>query len=282
MNPWMTYVKERFPLPVYLVLVTGFCASGALLVGGKVLSVPTLCAFIGLMVFFAMLRMMDEVKDYEKDKVANPTRPLPRGLLDVNYVKQIISSTVLGMCGYAILLTFVFSWQAGLTYGFLTVWLWLMYREFYTGHWLENHQIFYAITHQFILVPVTLLPIVLNDSSALFLNTSWIFAGLIVGSFFSYEVCRKLNPDAHPLLKTYRAMYGMSGVIAIVVCTCALAIFSAYQLGLQSFLWPFSFALLISFIFIRMNHHKVVETVATLSLVVHIWSIVLYRVKELL
>lgn len=282
MNPWLTYVKERFPLPVYLVLVSGFCASGALLVGGKVVSVPTLCAFIGLMVFFAMLRMMDEVKDYEKDKVANPTRPLPRGLLDVGYVKQIIASTVLGMFGYAILLGLVFSWQAGATYAFLTGWLWLMYREFYTGHWLENHQIFYAITHQFILVPVTLLPIVLNDPTALFAQTSWIFAGLIVGSFFSYEVCRKLDPNAHPLLKTYRAMYGMPGVVAIVLCTCALAIYSAHALGLQSFLWPFSFALLISFIFIRLNHHKVVETVATLSLVVHIWSIVLYRVKELL
>ncbi len=279
-SAWLIYVKERFPLPVYLVLVAGFCASGALLVGGNVFAVPTAMAFFGLMLFFAMLRMMDEVKDYQKDKVANPTRPLPRGLLPLALVKNVIASTVMGMVGFSLSLGIVYSWQAGVTYLFLTGWLWLMYREFYTGHWLEQRPLLYAITHQFILVPVTLLPIVMNSPGALFETNSWQFAGLIVGSFFSYEVCRKLNPHAHALLKTYRAMYGMQGVFVIVTCASALAAAMAWQLGMQAYLWPFSLALLISFIFIPLDRHKVVETVATISLVVHIWSIVLYRLKE--
>jgi len=269
-------------MPVYVTLVAGFVASGTLIVGGQIASIQALAAFIGLMVFFAMLRMMDEVKDFEKDKVANPTRPLPRGLLDVNVVRGVIQNTVLGMVGYAILLALVFSWQAGFVYLFLTGWLWLMYREFYSGTWLEERQILYAITHQFILVPVTLLPIVLVASESLFVPIPWKFAGLIVGSFFTYEICRKLNPNAHPLLHTYRQMYGVKKVFLMIVCTNALAISMACALELK-FLIVGSVLVLVSYlVFLPKGKYKIVEGLATLSLVIHIWSIVLDRLKELL
>ncbi len=269
-------------MPVYVTLVAGFVASGTLIVGGSVVSHHALAAFIGLMVFFAMLRMMDEVKDYQKDKVANPTRPLPRGLLDVNVVKGVILNTVLGMLGYALLLALVYSWQAGVVYLFLTGWLWLMYKEFYSGTWLEERQILYAITHQFILVPVTLLPIVLTSPEALFQTIPWQFAGLIVGSFFTYEVCRKLNPNAHPLLHTYRQMYGVKKVFLIICCTCALDVAMANALGLSSLRAGALLVLGSYLVCIPKNKYKVVESFATVSLVIHIWSIVLERLKEFL
>ena len=40
--------------------------------------------FIGVslfLIFITELRFMDELKDYEKDKIAHPDRPLPRGLV---------------------------------------------------------------------------------------------------------------------------------------------------------------------------------------------------------
>ncbi len=282
MAQWLTYFKERFPLPVYVTLVAGFVCSGTLIVGGQIVSIQALAAFIGLMVFFAMLRMMDEVKDFEKDKIANPTRPLPRGLLDVNVVKTVIQSTVLGMVGYAILLAVVFSLNAGSVYLFLTGWLWLMYREFYSGTWLEERQILYAITHQFILVPVTLLPIVLISPESLFLQVPWQFAGLVVGSFFTYEVCRKLNPNAHPLLHTYRQMYGVKKVFLIILCTNALAISMAYSLDIPYFAVGSVLVLVSYLVFLPKGKYKVVEGLATVSLVLHIWAIVIDRLKELL
>ena len=42
------------------------------------------------MLFFAELRLMDELKDYEKDLIAHPERPLPRGLLSREEVRAAV------------------------------------------------------------------------------------------------------------------------------------------------------------------------------------------------
>ena len=83
MGAWITFLKERLPLPSYLVLVVGLAISGNAL-GGAVANEEsaatpwgaTAIAAAGAFLFFAVLRIMDEHKDYEKDKIAHPHRPV--------------------------------------------------------------------------------------------------------------------------------------------------------------------------------------------------------------
>ena len=47
------------------------------------------------------------LKDYEKDKMAHPNRPLPRGLLTTKQVERAIKNILRGMIGFSFLLSLI-------------------------------------------------------------------------------------------------------------------------------------------------------------------------------
>src|SRR5579862_4353131 len=107
MGRWLIFIKERFPLIPQLILTGGM----ALIAYHKYAWV-----LFGLLIFFFLLRAMDEYKDYEKDCVAHPERPLPRGLILRNEMKGVIQFLLLGMVGLSVLFGSMISMTAGLMY----------------------------------------------------------------------------------------------------------------------------------------------------------------------
>ena len=109
MGAWMTFLKERLPLPSYLVLVMGLAISGSALGNASAAGRPavatwvaTSIAAVGAFLFFAVLRIMDECKDYEKDRVAHPHRPLPRGLLAPEQVAGAVNGLAVAMLVFGV------------------------------------------------------------------------------------------------------------------------------------------------------------------------------------
>ncbi len=273
MSAWLTYFKERFPLPVYLLLVGGMAGSGTKLTGGKAFGATFWASFFGLMVFFAVLRLMDEFKDYDKDRIAHPERPLPRGLLKKDQVNRAINGSVLAMVGIGLGFLY-FSVSAAGLYLFVTGYLWLMYKEFYAGGWLGKRPLLYAVTHQVILLPLCALPVAMVGGP--WAREGLLYGTLVLGSFFSYEVCRKLDPKAHPLLGYYGTLYGSRGCLAIVGVCAIISAWAACQIWVGMLTIPASALLLVSFLALSVPRgHKAVEGVASFSLLVHIWSILL-------
>ena len=275
MVAWITFLKERFPLPTYILLVGGFASSGLALVGGGWNWTAFLGSFIGLMLFFAVLRMMDELKDYEKDRVAHPNRPLPRGVLALSQVQQMIKLLVFGMMVYAAA-SFVFSdLSAGLTYLLVTGYLWLMYREFYCGPWLSARPVLYATSHQVIIIPLCYYCVLVNDAGLWRQPEPFYFACVVLGAFFTYEVCRKLDPNAHPVLQTYLHCYGPLKTSLLVCCTSAVSAVGPLGLSSGILLWPVEGLLLVTLplLFLAPGKFKVIEGVATVSLLLHLWII---------
>jgi hypothetical protein len=274
MANWLTYIKERFPLPVYFLLVGGISLSGTLLAVGEFETTGFLLSFIGNFAFFFILRLMDELKDYEKDLIVHPQRPLPRGLLTPVLVSRTINRGVLAMIAYAIILIFTRSWQVGVNELIVTGWLWFMYKEFYTSGWLADRPLLYAITHQVILLPVCSFAVLANRPDMLSAPSTWFFATAILGSFFSYEVCRKLDPKAHDLQKTYLATYGPWRTLILVCVLNAVAAVGAWASGLGYWLWPFEILTILTFftLIAKPEKYKMTEAVATLSLLFHIWG----------
>lgn len=272
MGAWLTYFKERFPLPVYVLLVGGMAASGNRLGGASDWSAPFWATFLGLMVFFAVLRLMDELKDYDKDRLAHPERPLPRGLLKKDEVTRAIHMSVLGMVGLGLGFLYFSAEAAGL-YLFITLYLWLMYKEFYAGGWLGKRPLLYAVTHQIILLPLCALGVAMAGGPTC--CAGGIYGALVLGSFFSYEVSRKLDPKAHPILGYYRQLYGVFGCLAIVGVCAMISAWAASMLGVAVLTIPASALLIASFGLLEKGGHKAVEAIASLSLLVHIWSVLL-------
>jgi len=275
MAAWLTYLKERFPLPVYLLLVSGFVLSGQFLFGEPIEWLPTTLGFVGLFVFFALLRLMDELKDLDKDRIAHPGRPLPRGLITEDEAGRVVVAGVTFMLGWSVAAALLANAVAGVSFFVVTAYLWLMYREFYCGTWLEPRPLLYAITHQLIIVPMAVFSVLVAAPERLADAATFLFSLPLAGAFFAYEVCRKLDPRAPPVLRTYLAVHGKPRTFAIVLVALLLAGAGAWLLDLHWILWPFEAVLLatMTVIWWRPEAYRIPEGVAGVCLIAHLWAI---------
>ena len=281
MGAWITFLKERLPLPSYLVLVVGLAISGNAL-GGAVANEEsaaapwgaTAIAAAGTFLFFAVLRIMDEHKDYEKDKIAHPHRPLPRGLIAAEQVAVAVKGLAVAMLLFSVVVGLA-NRPAGISYLLVTGYLWLMYREFYAGSWLASRPLLYAASHQVIILPLCYFCVLAGDPVA-WRHLQPAFLGItVLGAFFAYEICRKLDPNAHPLLQTYLSHYGPAKTLGLTICTVALSALGALGLGLGQMLWPLEGILiaLLSLLLLAPNRFKIIEHGATISLALHVWAV---------
>lgn len=283
MAAWLTFLRERVPLLSYLALAGGLAGSGTVLAYQEpgISTARPLAAWAafglaaaGVGLFLAVLRVMDEFKDYETDLVAHPDRPLPRGVLEPGSVARAARWMTVFMLlfGAAIALR---NAPAGICYLLVTGYLWLMFREFFAGGWLSERILLYAASHQVILLPVCAFCVLLSNPAALARRGTAAFAAAVLGAFFAYEVCRKLDPGAHPLTQTYLSRYGRAGTAGLVLLALGLSGLGAGPSGTGLLLWPLQgvAAASLSLIFLAPQRFKIIEGVASLSLLVHTWAI---------
>jgi 4-hydroxybenzoate polyprenyltransferase len=143
------YLMERFPPgPTLLYGAALFCAAWGLaghLPGAEPASwlEPTL----GSLVFFLALlhvRLMDEHKDYEDDRIAHPDRLLSRGVVTLRMLKGFMAVVVALELALALWL----GWAAFLAWAALFAFTLAMLVEFGVGAWLSRHLGWYLVSHQ--------------------------------------------------------------------------------------------------------------------------------------
>ena len=279
MTKWLRYFKERYPLAIYSILSIGFSLSSNYMFLNHFVVFPFILSLFGTLLFFFELRLMDELKDYEKDKIAHPNRPLPRGLLTTNQVEKTIKNILGAMIGFSLLLSMVLNVYAGIYYFSLTMYLFLMYKEFFIPKWLNNKILIYAISHQLILILLCAFAVSCFSPDLVFSEKSFYYSFLVLFSFFAYEVCRKLNPNAHPVLKTYLHVFGVKKTLILVsvlsMGSIIILLFKASPCSL--ILIGSSLCLILSTgaLLVNKNIYKLTEAVASISLLLHIWSGVL-------
>jgi hypothetical protein len=283
MKRWSTYVLERFPLVGYLLVSGGLCGSMTALLRGRSWTasdlLATSLACVGVLLFLIQLRWMDEVKDVDKDRVAHPERPLPRGLVTVPEVVRVIRGFNVVAVTFAAVL-------AGLGYRhgaavYLVLWgfLLLMYKEFFVGKWLGERPILYALSHQASLVLIAMFTAALVAPDRVF-SAEVVEVGFMnMGAFLTYEVARKLDPQAHPILRNYLGVYGAGRTIALIVVLQALAVACAALLGFVVLVGPCAVLVSVSLVVLRLRpqQFKAVELVASIAFLIEIWSPVFVR-----
>ncbi len=148
-----TYQRERFPLAAYVPLITTFTLCAAAFSraarGASGFISPELAAtgVLTALVCFFGLRVLDEHKDADIDRVSRPELPVPRGLVTLAELR-----TVLGVG-----LTVVVALNAWLAPKLLValavavVWAALMTAEFGVRDWLRAHMAAYLVSHMLIM-----------------------------------------------------------------------------------------------------------------------------------
>jgi len=278
---WLTFFNERTP-------VTMGPATSAYALSHRPNEFSLFLAFIGFFLFFVVLRMMDEYKDFDKDVLAHPERPLPRGLIPRDQFKKGITLGLFILVGFDFLLLAIGYKNSFYLYSLIIVHLWLMYKEFYVAEWINARPLLYAVTHQLILVTLCFycLSVFRPLDSLDFGRMDVVFSFSVLFAFFSYEVCRKLDPLAHPVLKTYLSIYGMNGVIKIVSTLSLLHLvairFLFQENSYQYFFYLPIFFLMICLFLLKANilKFKMIETMATFNLLVFLYSGIFYVITN--
>ena len=275
---WGIYLKERFPLIPNLIAALGMAFSSArlALTDGVKIPLGTLAfAVFGGIVFLAQIRFMDELKDVEKDKIAHPERPLPRGLFTPQEFGNWILRFHVLMIGIAALLSIFVNQVSALCFFIGTGYLYLMYREFFIGKWLSDRPLLYAISHQVITFPMVAFAFSVFEPHSIHTRAFISYSSLLVCVFFAFEIGRKLDPNSHPILKTYLRVYGKKQTALFMGVLLALYEFCAIQLGLFNPLGIsalFCFFLL-SILWVSPNQFKWIEGVLLLLLLASLWVI---------
>jgi len=278
---WITYSRERFPLVTYILLSGCISWSAAALFHISPFSTPiqsTIC-MAGILIFFFELRLMDEWKDFEKDKLAHPSRPLPRGLIQPQETSRLIQAGILVMMGFSVLLFLRGYRDAAALYFGITSYLFLMFKEFFVGSILSRYPFLYGFTHQIILIPLVAFPVSVYHGKGWLLAQSWQLGLTILGAFFTYELCRKLDPNAHPVLQTYPQVYGRGGTLFRISITSSLALLGSSLLRIEMVSAPLVVITWIgSIVWVtRPSTYKITEILATVSLLGHLACIPLFR-----
>ena len=280
LKSWLTYSKERFGIVDHLLLVGGISLSGMYIASDSFSPSGFLTSFVLLIAFFYQLRLMDEYKDYDKDVIANPDRPLPRGLLERERVEVVIKwlQVILQIIPVIILTLIPALMNAAIMYIITMCYLWIMYKEFFMEKWLSTHTLIDVALHQVIVVFFCVFPVLTTNGDFLFNPITWYYGLTVVGGFLCFEVCRKLDPNKHAVLRTYLSLYGPKKTYALVIAVTVIAAIGASLAGYY-FLWAFEIAMVAvaSLIVIKPEKFKLVEMAAMLSLAAHIWSGVIAR-----
>lgn len=270
----MIYLNERSPLAALSFLSAGIAIS-SMAIAEKFNWWYVFLALAFNNVIFIQMRLGDELKDFENDKIINPTRPLPRGLLTPKEVLWNLKGLLCTMVVGGLLLGFLLhSWPAALAVITTTLFAWLMYKEFYLGSGLSKSPILYALSHQIIVFPLFGWMGLLLDPG---LVTNPLFIGWLLANFgasFTFEICRKLNPAAHPLAKTYAHHYGRPTTVG---CTIIFLSYSAIGARIGGFLWyslPALIALLLSLLWWikKPESYKIPAALSALSSAIILWA----------
>ena len=179
---------------------------------------------IALWLFFLWLRVLDEHKDYEKDRVAHPSRVLQRGLITLKDLRIVGGLAVAIQLGVSL-------WLDGgvgpvTTWWFVAlVWSVLMAHEFFVSQWLRRHIMWYAFSHMVVMLPLVVWAATMGSPDASRAPATWMLMLLVYVSGLAFEIGRKMRApdDEHPLADSYTQSLGVRGSTILLSLVVALA-----------------------------------------------------------
>jgi len=277
LSNWTQYIQERFSLVLTPLIVAGISFSGATLYAKSFLFFPTLISFIGMLLLFLLFRLMHDVKNLEKDKIANKDYPLPKGLIKVEEAKKMIELLKYGLAGFALIIWVLINSIGALCYFAILVYLISMYKDFGCPIWFKGKPVLFATLHQLINFLIAIFSVAMTTPQKAFTLKTLGFGLMLYGAFFTYEICKKLNPQSHPILATYRHFYGYRKVFELAVFQLFLTALGAISIHAEFFLIPFELIvfLCLSLLFFQSSFYKVPESAALVSLLLHVWGVFL-------
>ncbi len=274
MDQWTTYFIERLSPLVTLAVIFGIATTGVILDKNLFQPFPFVVSCFTIFYIAFILRLKNDVDDYEKDCIAFPQRALPRGVLSKKDAILVLRYLEYGLIIYFAML-FIFSWGITRANTFITaLYLWFLLHDFYAKQWLERRPLIKGLARHGLIIPITFLAISFGRPEYVFSAQGFSYVLLLFGAFYTFDICRKLDPYSHPVSLTYIHYYGF---LITYWFTCGLLILSAigaYGMGVHMWLWPLEICVCVTLImlFKRPKMFRIAEMAGSLSFLAHAWA----------
>ena len=274
MKNFWAYLQERFPLQANGMLIASYFTANYLLAydavvgAGRALEISWRfpAGYLVLLLMFFHIRVIDEHKDYQQDRVVHPGRVLSRGLVTLSQLKVVGILAVIVELALGILIGL----PALVMCLLVLVFSWLIYKEFYMEDWLERHLLANAFLHLLIMPIYSLFvfAVAVGKFPWAAPGAVLLYAWVSYGVGFAYEVARKTRAplDERPGLITYsRVMGPYPSAYASLLALLFSAILSVLVGVLMSFEWWYhgTIVLLLLLVAFGILHFRMRTTSAT-------------------
>lgn len=219
--------RERFQIVSTIIFITTYFVA-TYKITPTLTGVPNIRSFFSIiliyiftLLFFFVLRLSDEIKDYKFDIVHHPNRPLPKGTVK----KQNLFHGIIIILIIQFSIILFSAPQITLWFMIYLFYLILMYNEFFIASWIRKYLVFYAITHTFVIFLFSMILIMLLSP----LNTQFysiiIFALSNWFVFNVFEFSRKIYPPnkERTSRESYSAALTPAGAVGINIITMTIA-----------------------------------------------------------
>lgn len=226
------YTVKRFP-PSHVVYAALLTAATLAVTGTRVVTARSAVALAAALVMLLSLRVLDDLKDEETDRISHPDRPLPAGevsrsLLFCFVAVMVLPATVLaavvGSPWLAAVLIFI-------AYAFL------MFRSFFTRRKIERLIPLFVFSHTLIALPiVVVLASIATGFSISELPRATFFLGCLAwSSSLTFDFARKLMmPGEAGYDGSYSSSIGAGRTSALAVASISASVGFALALGLSA------------------------------------------------
>lgn len=247
----LAYTKERFPLVPVMILVFLMTSAAANLMAnflGNTFSwgnTHLWVSIITVFLFMLQLRMSDEIKDFDKDKMAYPERILSQGIITLNHVRTILYSVI----GIQFAINIPFGIHSLIMLVILQIYAWLMAKEFFAKEFLEKKIGIYLISHQIILIPLMIYSALAFSQLKDLINISETYLPLLFLSipYTVYELSRKTwsKDRENENADSYTKFWGIKRTVFIEILLAASILVMAKALGLSQLILSILFFLVV-------------------------------------
>lgn len=236
------YLQERFPLGSHGLLIVSYYSSNSFL--AQVLTHPdrplsynigSLLGAMTLLCMFFHLRVFDEHKDYEEDRLHYPERVLHRGLVTLRHLRGF------GFAAIAAELIISLCWQPARVPGpFVAVlaalgYSILMRYEFFVPHWLRQQFMLYTISHMLIMPLFALVVYSFATGRYPWEAPPWFWVYSWVGFFvtLNWEISRKIRAPADEIagVASYSSLFGPMFAASLVLIVRGIDTFLVWLVG---------------------------------------------------
>ncbi len=162
---------------------------------------------ITIMLMMLLLRVMDELKDYEKDKKQNKNRPLITGVVKLNDLKTLMLVITITM----LVLNFFLGKYIFISFLFMLIYSYLMFIDFFNPKTSQN-LILQLLTHNpigFIFQIYIISFAYQNYGKVVFQLETLLIAIMFWLPFLAWELGRKIRkPSEETVVETYSKFFG--------------------------------------------------------------------------